>query len=83
MAAMHRGLAALALACTASGLTLDRRTLLRGSGAALAAPLLPVRAASIPTWDLGGGVAMPTLALNTVGRRSACIQRVRKPGEYK
>ena len=54
MAMMHlRGLATIALAriasglTQASGLTLDRRALLRGSGAALAAPLLPVQAASV------------------------------------
>ena len=77
-ATMHRGLAALALACTASGLTLDRRTLLRGSGAALAAPLLPAHAGSIPTWDLGNGVAMPTLALNTVGLSVEATERAVK-----
>ena len=74
MATMHL----LALACTASGLTLDRRTLLRGSGAALAAPLLPAHAASIPTWDLGNGVAMPTLALNTVGLSVEATERAVK-----
>ena len=76
---MHlRCLAALALARAASGLTLDRRALLRGSGAALAVPLLPAHAASIPTWDLGGGVAMPTLALNTVGLTAEATERAVK-----
>ena len=82
---MHlRGLATIALAriasglTQASGLTLDRRALLRGSGAALAAPLLPAQAGSIPTWDLGGGVAMPTLALNTVGLSVEATERAVK-----
>ena len=85
MAMMHlRGLATIALAriasglTQASGLTLDRRALLRGSGAALAAPLLPAQAGSIPTWDLGGGVAMPTLALNTVGLTAEATERAVK-----
>ena len=82
---MHlRGLATIALAriasglTQASGLTLDRRALLRGSSAALAAPLLPAQAGSIPTWDLGGGVAMPTLALNTVGLTAEATERAVK-----
>ena len=73
-----RCLATIALAYTARGLTLDRRTLLRGSGAALAAPLLPAHAAAIPTWDLGNGVAMPTLALNTVGLTAEATERAVK-----
>ena len=85
MAMMHlRGLATIVLAriasglTQASGLTLDRRVLLRGSGAALAVPLLPAQAGSIPTWDLGGGVAMPTLALNTVGLSVEATERAVK-----
>ena len=46
--------------------------------APLAAPLLPAHAASIPTWDLGNGVAMPTLALNTVGLTAEATERAVK-----
>lgn len=75
-ASMRRGvilLAAHALLC-AEGVSLPtRRAALRrgvvGGGLALSAPRAYAARAPrvIPTWDLGGGVAMPTLALNTVG----------------
>ena len=51
----------------------DRRSALLGVGAAAltaAAPASPALAATgsaIPTWRLAGGVAFPTLALNTAG----------------
>ena len=49
----------------------DRRSALLGVGAAafVDAPASPALAAtgSIPTWRLAGGVAFPTLALNTAG----------------
>lgn len=77
MAAM-RLILLLALTRSTCSLKLERRALLRGSGAALAAPLLPAYAASIPTWDLGNGIKMPTLALNTVGLSAEASERAVK-----
>ena len=57
------------MALQARGLA-ERRRVLQGGGCAAAASLWPggaAAAAPLPTWDLGNGVAMPTLALNTVG----------------
>jgi diketogulonate reductase-like aldo/keto reductase len=68
----------LALTRSTCSLKLERRALLRGSGAALAAPLLPAYASSIPTWDVGNGIKMPTLALNTVGLSAEASERAVK-----
>lgn len=53
-----------------------RRQLLAGGAAGLiAAPLRVDAAPAIPTWDLGNGARMPTLALNTVGLDAASTER--------
>jgi len=57
--------------------TLDRRSAL-AAGAALAATPWRVAAAEagrIPTWTLAGGVAMPTLAINTAGMSAEAAER--------
>lgn len=70
--------ALFAIGLTLRPLLLDRRAAL-GAAAALVAPLSPLSAlaagaAPIPSWDLGG-VAMPTLALNTAGLSAADAER--------
>ena len=69
---MHGTLLLLVPALVAAvSLRCDRRSALLGVGAAALAggPATPALAATarIPTWRLAGGVAFPTLALNTAG----------------
>ena len=68
--ATRRGLTSLSCSA-ADGERVDRRRALLSASSALLLVQLPQAAAAAPapppTWSLGAGVEMPTLALNTVG----------------